>query len=1292
MSSLRCFRACAIAVLTPLVAIGSDLHVALPPVGNNANPGTLALPLATIAYAETLAVAGDTIHLHQGVYRESVLFRESGSAAAPITYQSYDDGSGPDEVIISGFELIQPGQNGVGQWQQHQGSIYKIQLSSNHALAVGDSTVLVNSSAQKIARWPNAPQAFDFDWEIMASPEGASLDVNSAGPHPPFSGTFHTATYNDSELPYAADNQWVGARIDTSPANGVFQTTGQVTASDEESITFRYRRDETQTVTIGDPYFLWNTLAALDEEGEYFFDLEGLSGPAYTLYLWAPGGASPESLTVELKCRDYCFDLNWTDHININNLTFLGGGITCPPSTSNISLNGLTLRYCGSGLDLLKTGRAGIWLKGDAHSVRDCTLESSYGGGVLTLGTNTEITNNVVRDCMLYSIATWDSSNIDVSRNTTYRNGGENITMFSPGSVFSYNHCYHGGMRVTDSASMNSHYNGDLLGMEVAYNWVHSNVARRDATYGWGGGRGIRMDTSPSNVYIHHNMIWNISAPVFSMVLWSLDENQHNYQNSQIRAYNNTIDGEINIPGSGSMGGHDIRNNISTEVREYGVDLDQHTVRSNYFTIGKFEDRWEGNATSSGVFLSAPTGDFELKPESPAIDAGEVIPGITDGFSGSAPDAGALEYNPGSNPHWSAGALLRARDAANLKFVHLAKQTGDRYLVLSGMPAGRIPAQEFKVRLGGSTILSDFRLVYSTETHTGEAYLKIEDSNLTGVMALEFALDGVNFQSNGDLVDLSGTGLQIDSIDITSTSPAGGSTHTISGKGFGSSLWMVPLQIVNATGDDLNLVPVPVVFNSRDHISQGRMNPDCSDLRVVHWETNRELQHYIESGKNTDTTLLWVKYTADSPLPKRFSQIDESTYYLTFGDPNRPSTADSAVLFDHFSELASPDLEVWASANELAEQTDDGEKFASWNNAAGAPLVQESVPVQPVLELDQLNGFPAVSFDGSNFLNITGFPGSIQDGYTVFAVLKTEPGHDSQGRLVSVGNGPSEATYVRPGTRPDWTVLGLKRAYTGDVTNIGVGRRFLGNSVFLTGKVAELLVFSNLLTDSTGSGMDRMQQYLNRKYGMDTSVQGLIAPNTVIAPTRFYLGNQALESVTVIDDNTAVFTAPPVDTQNQPVSFVLSAARGYETAAAPASLVYFTPAYDQWSLTLPAGSRDEHADPDEDGTSNLMEFATASNALAPDIVSLVPIPTGDPDSPLPPFQFYRNPAATDVLLSVDYSQDLQTWQTLSLSHPNITVVDPDPFGDGSSVLHEISPVDPLASRGYYRLKAERVGP
>ncbi len=59
------------------------------PTGNNANPGTQALPWKTLQYAVSKLVAGDTLYAMTGTYAEKVSINASGTAAAPITVTAY---------------------------------------------------------------------------------------------------------------------------------------------------------------------------------------------------------------------------------------------------------------------------------------------------------------------------------------------------------------------------------------------------------------------------------------------------------------------------------------------------------------------------------------------------------------------------------------------------------------------------------------------------------------------------------------------------------------------------------------------------------------------------------------------------------------------------------------------------------------------------------------------------------------------------------------------------------------------------------------------------------------------------------------------------------------------------------------------------------------------------------------------------------------------------------------------------------------------------------------------------
>ena len=86
-----------------------EYHVAK--TGNDTNPGTAEQPFLTINHAAQLAVAGDTVIVHAGVYREWVSPANGGTEDARIVYQSAGDG----EVVISGAEQVKGWKNEGGQ-------------------------------------------------------------------------------------------------------------------------------------------------------------------------------------------------------------------------------------------------------------------------------------------------------------------------------------------------------------------------------------------------------------------------------------------------------------------------------------------------------------------------------------------------------------------------------------------------------------------------------------------------------------------------------------------------------------------------------------------------------------------------------------------------------------------------------------------------------------------------------------------------------------------------------------------------------------------------------------------------------------------------------------------------------------------------------------------------------------------------------------------------------------------------------------------------------------------------
>ena len=131
--------------------LAEELYIA--PTGNNANPGTLHSPLASLAEAKKRmrhikGKAKDpiTVYLRGGTYYlpETIRFEpaDSGTAEAPITYAAYNN----EKVVISGGVELRP------KWKKDKNGVFKTK---------GDlpfdefDQLFMDGRRQVLARWPN---------------------------------------------------------------------------------------------------------------------------------------------------------------------------------------------------------------------------------------------------------------------------------------------------------------------------------------------------------------------------------------------------------------------------------------------------------------------------------------------------------------------------------------------------------------------------------------------------------------------------------------------------------------------------------------------------------------------------------------------------------------------------------------------------------------------------------------------------------------------------------------------------------------------------------------------------------------------------------------------------------------------------------------------------------------------------------------------------------------------------------------------------------------------------------
>lgn len=614
---------CGLGILTTGVA--DDFYVA--PSGSDSNPGTLSQPFRSIQRGATIAAAGDTCHVRAGTYRETVIPAHSGSAGARITFTPYNG----ESVTVSGAEV-------VTGWTPDKGSIYKSQ-GVNWDLGTGRNQIFVDGRMMPEARWPNTgPDVSNPAWAV----------AENAGPRHGEPSAFIV----DSHLTQP-DGFWNGATVVHQGYWGWWSRAEPVT-------NYTRGRVELQggNATLGDPttgtlYWLVGKLEALDANGEWFKDASGL-------YLWTPQGDNPSGRTVEAKKRFYAFDLSDRSHIAVKGFRLFASAIKTNPNTSHVLIDGIRAQYTshyygggqGSGVDKAGTYFDGgdeprILLDGDNNTIQNCEIAYSAGSGVVLRGSSHKVNNCVIHDV---NYGASESAAIymntgpglhHITYNTLYNSGRSLLVHYNvQGLKILHNHMYNAGLQTQDLGITYTHQT-DGGGTEIAYNWLHDNKARN---FDIGFGPGVYLDGDRSSGYlIHHNVIWNTPAGKTPSPGIFPNGNLAHHQ----KIYNNTIWNTGGLAVWKSAGSQDVLvyNNLSNRGFE-GTDL-----RNNL-------------TTPNPGFVDAAKGNFQLLRNSPAVNVAAVIPGITDGFVGPAPDAGAYEFGA---PAWTAGASLASSPPSAIK-------------------------------------------------------------------------------------------------------------------------------------------------------------------------------------------------------------------------------------------------------------------------------------------------------------------------------------------------------------------------------------------------------------------------------------------------------------------------------------------------------------------------------------------------------------------------------------------------------------------------------------------------
>ncbi len=644
-----------------VTAQGANYHVdGTAPKGGD---GSAKAPFATIQQAADLAQAGDTVFIKPGTYTETVKPKNSGKEGSPITFRNCP---GEEKPTICAGDRV------TGPWKDEGGGIYSaacpwnVGSARNHepaaltnGLAYAGNVVVVDGDLMIEAREPNISGKEQL---AMACRLGRL-----------FLGEFRkNGDVVFRGVPGWDDGFWKGGTVwfvGGWNAMSACITNSQAAGADcllslgAKKVAFGWRTEG------GGWAFLTGAKGALNQEKEFFLD-----EAAGRLYLMAPGGVDPSGMAVYAKRRFTVIDLTGLNYVVFDRVNTMMGGIVMATATHCALLNSRHLYsshfyfFTGAGHplggDMSRTHReaaamyisgeenriegceiayaaTGVHLDGRNHVIRNCIITDIYGGSYFS---GIQITALFPVDGIGPNIGTNYKANVScgghlIERNTISRVSRTFIGIYtatSPqgGTTYQkirilYNYMSDYMLNTEDGGGVYQWFvNGG--GTEVAYNWIHGdhgNYAFNPALY---------SDNNSLNFRYHHNVIWDVKLGIG----W-------NQTSGYLEAYNNTI-------WARDLGAKNEA--IKVTVAVPGCKIFNNLANQTIGGAGPASSQ-TNNLVVGGGFVGKPDKpvsglDFRLATNSPAINAGLVITGITDRAVG-APDVGAYEFG---GPEWAAGA------------------------------------------------------------------------------------------------------------------------------------------------------------------------------------------------------------------------------------------------------------------------------------------------------------------------------------------------------------------------------------------------------------------------------------------------------------------------------------------------------------------------------------------------------------------------------------------------------------------------------------------------------------
>ncbi len=477
------------------IAFAGNYYVATN--GDNANPGTIEKPFATLEKARDAVrqdKSGDAaVIIRGGKYFLAKSFalteQDSGKAGKPVVYRAY-----PGETVqmIGGRQLaggdFKPVSSTNPIWKRldpsARGKCVQIGGLKSVALEPLQMELSFGGKLMQLARWPN---------EGFVRTTSAENDITFGYDDPrPERWLDAPDAYGVGYWRHGWSNRIVKiAKIDTASK--------KITADKAPGYGMQAKK----------PYYVVNLVEEIDRPGEWYFDRANGN-----LYFWPPEDLRESDILISTLDAPI-ISLKNVSHVRIESLTVemgVGDGIEVSGG-SDVRIDRCTVRNMRGN---------GIEISGTNHGVEHCTVQGIGQTGVaVSGGDRATLTpgNNFVRNCTIHNFGRWQRTYAPAIRLNGVGNIAANNRLYdAPHSAILFNGnehhielneiygvCY----EVDDAGSIYAGRDWGLRGNIIKNNFFHDIESHLT---GSNGVHAVYLDDCASGITVIGNVFYRISG------------------------------------------------------------------------------------------------------------------------------------------------------------------------------------------------------------------------------------------------------------------------------------------------------------------------------------------------------------------------------------------------------------------------------------------------------------------------------------------------------------------------------------------------------------------------------------------------------------------------------------------------------------------------------------------------------------------------------------------------------------------------------------------------------------